>query len=123
METDAISGWIAGYRAAAESNGPAAIEALFTPDADYYSEPYAIPWHGHEGIVAGWLAHRDGPGETTFDWEPVAVTGDVAVVRGRTVYHTTGEAFRNLWLVRLTADGRCREFTEYWMAEPAPPGQ
>lgn len=41
------------------------------------------------------------------------MTSFVAVVRGRTVYHATGEVFRNLWLVRLIADGRCREFTEY----------
>lgn len=118
MDTDAISAWIADYRAAADSNTPAAITALFTPDADYYPRPYVAPWHGHDGIVAGWLAHRDEPGDTTFAWEPVAVTDDVAVVRGRTEYHTTGEIFHNLWLIRLTPDRRCREFVEYWMTEP-----
>jgi hypothetical protein len=51
-----------------------------------------------------------------FEWRPVAVTDDVAIVQGTTMYPT--ETYSNLWVIRLDADGRCREYTEWWMEHP-----
>jgi ketosteroid isomerase-like protein len=112
--------WVDGYLRAWNSNDRADIEALFTEDAEYRTEPYKPPWRGRAAIVKGWLEHRDRPGETRFDWSPVAVTDDVAVLQGTTRYPTG--TFSNLWIVRLTPDGRCREFTEFWMEHPLPSG-
>jgi predicted ATPase len=53
-----------------------------------------------------------------FRWHPVAVTQDVAVVQGETVYRTTSRTYSNLWIIRLDTDGRCTEFTEWWMEHP-----
>ena len=64
----------------------------------------------------GWPG-RTQPGETTFTWRPVAVTDDVAVIEGTTTYPT--QTFRNLWVIRLGPDGRCSEFTEWWMEVPS----
>jgi hypothetical protein len=50
----------------------------------------------------------------------VAVTDDVAVVQGETRYKE-GRSYSNLWLIRLDADGRAREFTEYWMDQAEQP--
>jgi hypothetical protein len=107
--------WIEGYVRAWNTNDAADIEALFTEDAEYRTEPYNPPWRGRAAIVEGWLAHRDKPGETSFDWEPL-VTGEVAVVQGTTRY--PGRTFSNLWVIRLAPDGRCREFGEWWMEHP-----
>jgi hypothetical protein len=41
-------------------------------------------------------------------------------VRGSTRYLATGRTYSNLWVIVLDADGRCREFTEWWMEHPAP---
>lgn len=113
-----VTSWIDGYVRAWNSNDPRDIGRLFTEDAEYFKEPYVQPWRGPEQILAGWLAHRDEPGDTSFDWHPVAVTADVAIVAGTTRY--PGQTYSNLWVIRLADDGRCRQFTEWWMEHPAP---
>jgi hypothetical protein len=51
-------------------------------------------------------------------WHPVAVAPDVAVVQGETVYRSPPHTYSNLWVIRLDAEGRCTEFTEWWMRHP-----
>jgi ketosteroid isomerase-like protein len=112
----ALSDWVERYRRAWDSNDPDDIRALFTGDALYYTEPYAEPWRGHEEIVAGWLDHKDEPGDATFEWEPLVEAGDVSTLTGTTDY---GEPkYDNLWVIRFAADGRAREFTEWYMQHP-----
>ncbi|MGN9843561.1 nuclear transport factor 2 family protein [Nonomuraea sp. H19] len=105
--------WIEGYMRAWNSNHPDDISALFTEDAAYYTEPYGAPWRGREQIVANWLDRQDRPGETTFEWHPVCVVEDVSVIQGVTTY--PDNTYSNLWVIRFVPDGRCREFTEWWM--------
>ena len=110
--------WVQAYRRAWESNDPADIGALFSDDALYYPEPGADPWRGRDGIVEGWLGRRDEPGDATFEWQALVETGDLGVITGRTTYST--QAFSNLWVIRFDREGRCREFTEWWMSHAAP---
>jgi ketosteroid isomerase-like protein len=112
-DLDRVSTWIDDYVRAWNSNDPDDIGALFTEEAEYYTEPYHPPWLGREHIVEQWLENRDEPGETTFEWRPVVVTDEVAVVQGTTVY--PGRTYSNMWVIQLDADGRCRHFTEWWM--------
>ena len=116
-ELAAVSAWIDGYRRAWESNDAEDISALFTEAAIYRTEPYADPWIGRDAIVAEWLFAADEPGETSFRWTPLAITDDVQVIEATTVYRD-GPSYRNLWVIRLAADGRATEFTEWWMEEP-----
>ncbi|MEP6528164.1 MAG: nuclear transport factor 2 family protein [Nocardioidaceae bacterium] len=118
-DSDRVASWIVGYVRAWNTNEPDDIRALFTPDAEYYTEPYRPPWRGLDQIVKAWLEHRDEPGETTFDWHPIAVTDDVAIIEGTTTY--PGQTYSNLWVIRLDDDGRCRQFTEWWMEHPISP--
>jgi uncharacterized protein (TIGR02246 family) len=113
-----VRGWVDGYVVAWNSNEPAAIGGLFSEDAAYYTEPHSVPWRGREEIVRRWLDRQDEPGQTEFRWQPVAVTPDVAVVQGETVYHRPPATYSNLWVIRLDAEGRCTEFTEWWMQHP-----
>ena len=103
--------WVEGYVRAWNSNDPAEIGALFTADAAYYTEPYSAPWRGRDEIVRQWLDRRDEPGEAEFRWQPLTVGPDLAVVQGETRYRTPPRTYSNLWVVRLDAEGRCREFT------------
>ncbi len=41
--------------------------------------------------------------------------GAVSIVQGATEYAAPARSYSNLWVIRLDADGRCREFTEWWM--------
>ncbi len=112
-----VAAWVDSYLRAWHSNSPADIAALFTVDARYFTAPYQEPWLGREAIAAGWVARADEPGSFSFEWELISSTPDAQVVRGTTRYpHTT---YSNLWVIRLTDQQTCREFTEYWMEHPA----
>jgi uncharacterized protein (TIGR02246 family) len=114
MDQAAVDRWVQGYVRAWETNAPEDIGELFTEDATYYTAPFREPWRGRDGIVAGWLDRKDEQGDWSFRHEVVAVSGDVAFVRGWTEYRTDSD-YSNLWVIRLTGDDRCSEFTEWWM--------
>lgn len=109
--------WIDAYREAWETNDPAAVANLFTPDGFYRIEPWWI-LNGREEIVKGWLEHADKPGDTSFEWWHVARDGDLWIVEARTRYHNLGKDYSNLWLVDLDDEGRARGFTEWWKQWP-----
>jgi len=114
--SDRVAHWIELYRTAWESNEAEDIQALFVEDAEYRTEPHAEPWTGHEEIVDGWLEAADEPGETSFEWEIVTETDDLAIVQGRTGYRG-GPTYANLWVIGFAADGRATRFTEWYMDE------
>ena len=115
---DRVQAWVERYVQAWNSNDPAAIGSLFTEDAAYHTEPYSQPWRGRDEIVRQWLDRKDEPGETQFRWHPLTVTPEVAVIEGTTAYRDPPRTYSNLWVLRLAADGRCTEFTEWWMQHP-----
>jgi uncharacterized protein (TIGR02246 family) len=116
--TTRVQAWVNGYLQAWNSNDPDTIGALFTENAAYYTEPHSQPWRGRNEIVRQWLHRKDKPGETQFRWHPLTVSAELAVVQGTTVYRDPPRTYSNLWLIRLDPDGRCTEFTEWWMQHP-----
>ena len=118
---DRVTAWIDGYVRAWNSNDPADIGALFSEDAEYYTAPFRPPWRGREQVIQKWLEGKDEPGETTFTWQPIAVTAEVAIIQGTTTY--PAQTYSNLWVMRLDEDGRCRQFTEWWMTHPTSPAE
>ncbi len=83
---DAVTAWVGNYRKAWESNDPQDIADLFAEDAAYFTEPFAKPWIGRDKIVTKWLKAKDKPGSTTFEWHPVIVTEDLAIIQATTQY-------------------------------------
>lgn len=120
MLRDAVTRWLAAYEAAWRTAGTEPLRALFTDDASYRMSPYEEPVVGLPAIVELWEAERDGPDEPfTMQHEIVAVDGDTAVVRVEVRYDQPSGEFRDLWLIRFGADGRCVAFEEW----PYAPGQ
>jgi ketosteroid isomerase-like protein len=119
--------WIAAYERAWRTAGVEMLAELFSEDATYRMSPYKEPVRGLAAIGELWERERAGPDEG-FDigQEVVAVEGDTAVARIEVAY-ANGEEYRDLWVVRFAADGRCREFEEwpFWpgraIAPPTPP--
>jgi ketosteroid isomerase-like protein len=109
-----LEDWVRRYVRAWNTNDPDDIRALFTDDAVYYTAPFREPWRGSDGIVAGWLERKDEPGDSQFEFEVIAIDGDLGFVRGETYYKADDERFANLWEIRLDGD-RCSAFTEWWM--------
>ena len=114
MDEAAVRDWVDRYVAAWGSNDPEDIAALFTDDARYYTAPHRKPWTGSDEIVRGWLGRKDDQGDWAFEYDVLAMTDELAFVRGTTDYRSEGKSYSNLWIVRLD-DGRCTEFTEWWM--------
>jgi SnoaL-like domain len=110
-----VTAWIDGYVTAWNSNRPEDIGRLFSDDAAYCTAPHREPWRGRDGIVSGWLGRREEPGQASFTWRPLVITDDLAIVQGQTSYREPAIVYSNLWVIRMAADGRCTEFTEWWM--------
>ena len=112
-----VGNWVKRYIKAWKSNARDDIVALFTIDARYYTEPHGRPWEGHDGIVAGWLDRKDAPGETSFEYRVLAISEDLAIVKGEATYKNPKKVYSNLWELRFAADGTVREFVEWWMEQ------
>ena len=109
--------WVEHYLRAWESNAPDDIRALFTEDARYFTAPEREPWVGAESIARGWLDRKDEPGTWSFRYEVLGTDGDLAFVRGWTTQAKEDPPeCTNLWVIRLSGDGRASEFIEWWMA-------
>jgi ketosteroid isomerase-like protein len=123
MERSDVQGWLDKYIAAWRSNDRAAIEELFSDNAVYRYRPYGDDNSvtGRDAIVASWLEEPDAPENWDASYEPYAVDGDRAVAIGTSWYAAAdGEpekTYVNAFLLRFDPDGRCSEFTEYYMRE------
>jgi ketosteroid isomerase-like protein len=112
---ETVREWLAGYETAWRSPGTAALAGLFTADATYLTGPYREPVTGLAAIGQMWEAKRDGPAEIfTLATQILAVDGETAVVRAEVAYgDPVHEQYRDLWVLRLGADGRCHWFEEW----------
>jgi SnoaL-like domain len=115
MDATRYADWVERYVRAWNTNDPRDIEGLFRSDGRYLTEPYVTPWTGHEEIVAGWIEQKDEPGDTEFDYDVLVATEDLGIVKGRTLYKSTGHEYVNLWEIKLDEAGLCSEFVEWWM--------
>lgn len=125
IDRASVEVWIAAYEQAWRTAGVDLLRTLFSEDAAYRRSPYAEPVRGLTEIGALWERERTGPDEEfEMSWELVAIDGDTAVTRMEVAYATSGEEYRDLWIIRFAADGRCREFEEwpYWPGQPISPG-
>ena len=113
--------WVAAYERAWRTAGTDELAELFAADATYRPSPWARPVDGLPAIAAFWEEGRDGPDESfAMRSEIVAVDGDTAVVRVAVDYAPPdGGRWRDLWVMRFDAGGRCSEFEEW----PFAPGQ
>ena len=120
MERADLERWIRDYEAAWRAPGSDDAAALFADDATYLTHPYAEPVAGLEAIRRLWDRERETGERFDMTWEVVAVEGDTGVARIEVRYLAPEEAwFRDLWIVRLGSDGRCRHFEEW----PFAPGR
>ncbi|MEJ7790714.1 MAG: nuclear transport factor 2 family protein [Gaiellaceae bacterium] len=123
-DVTALARWLNRYVGAWRSNDPARIGSLFTEDAVYRGHPYdegESLAEGREAIVRGWLEEPDAPESWEMTFEPLAVSGELGIARCVTTYPGADGAdctYHNIFLVRLDDEGRCFDFTEYYMREP-----
>ncbi len=124
MNRSDVQAWLDRYIDAWRENDPELVEALFTQDAVYRFRPYGGDGRIAEGvaeIVRSWIDFDDDPVSWEASYEAFAVDGDRAVAVGTSRYFNAAnggdELYHNCFLLRFD-DGRCADFTEYWMLEP-----
>lgn len=115
--SDRLERWMDGYVHAWSTNDPDDVAVLFAPDAVYDPQTADGEWEGVDEIVARWVAIADDPANWEFEWVSLVETDDLAVVTGRTRYLDPPASYRNLFVIRFDAEGRCRDFTEWYIEE------
>ena len=116
MTREQVQAWLDAYVAAWRTYD--GIRELFSADAEYRYHPYDKPLRGLDAIAADWVSERDEPGSWEASYAPLLVDGDRAVATGETRY-AEGRTFSNLFVLAFDGEGRCREFTEWYMEHPA----
>lgn len=124
MERRAVEQWVVRYELAWRTPGTGQLVELFEPDATYLPSPWARHLDGLDEIAQFWESERDGA-EDVFSMasEVVAVDGDTAVVRVSVDYASSSAGrWRDLWVLRFAAGGRCSSFEEWPFAPNQPDG-
>jgi hypothetical protein len=131
MERADVSRWLDDYVEAWKTYDRDKIAALFAVDVECRYHPYDPPIRGRDAVVESWLGEGDYEGapdrdkEGTYDasYRPVAVDGAVAVATGSSTYSPRpgappNEVYDNCFVMRFDDEGRCREFTEWFIQRP-----
>jgi ketosteroid isomerase-like protein len=127
MDHETAQQWLDRYVDAWVSYDPDSIAGLFSEDVAYRYHPSDEPTVGRDAVVASWLGEdssndfgRDAPGTYEAAYSPVAVDGDVVVATGTSRYRKEAggpfvRTYDNCFVVKFDAEGRCRDFTEYYV--------
>jgi len=131
MDQQTAQDWLDQYVEAWMSYDPADISRLFSENVAYRYHPYDEPISGRDAVVASWLGQsasgdastRDAPGTYEAEYAPVAVDGDTVVATGTSRYREVPDGpivrtYENCFIMRFDGEGRCREFTEYYLRRP-----
>jgi ketosteroid isomerase-like protein len=131
MTRDEVARWLDRYIEAWKSYDRDQIAALFSNDVKYRYHPYDEPISGRQAVVESWLgegdhedaSERDAEGTYEASYRPVAINGDVAVAVGTSTYYDSPggkvtDVYDNCFVMRFDEDGRCLEFTEWFMQQP-----
>lgn len=112
---DRVRAWVAAYERAWRTAGTDPLAGLFTADVSYQMAPFEEPHRGLAAVRVLWDAERAGPDEEfEMDAELVAADDPRAVVRVEVRYGPPEpRRFRDLWVLELAPDGRCRAFEEW----------
>jgi ketosteroid isomerase-like protein len=131
MDHETAQDWLERYVAAWISYDPDDITGLFSEDVAYRYHPYDESIVGRAAVVASWLGEsesgdastRDAPGTYEAEYSPVAVDADTVVATGTSRYREVPDGpvvriYDNCFVMRFDGEGRCREFTEYYLRRP-----
>ena len=131
MDRASVDRWLQVYVEAWKTYDRDQISALFTEDVEYRYHPYDDPIRGLDAVVASWLGEGEAEGASTRDpegtydatYRAIAVDGDAAVATGSSTYYDkpggqVEKIFDNCFVMRFDSNGRCSEFTEWFMERP-----
>jgi len=123
MDKQRVDEWLQRYVDAWKTYDRKKIGDLFSETAEYRYHPYDEPIKGRAAIVESWLKEPDRPGSFDARYHTIAVDGDVAVATGTSTYFNHNgkidKVYDNLFVLRFDGEGRCKEFTEWFLKRPS----
>ena len=117
MTREDVDRWLERYVEAWARYDRDAIGDLFSEDATYRYHPADDPVVGREAIVESWFEDEDAPGSFEASYTAYAVDGDRAVATGVSSY-ANGNVYDNVFVLAFDGDGRCSDFTEWYVQRP-----
>lgn len=124
MDKERAQEWLDAYIEAWRSGERQQIGDLFSEEAEYRYHPYDQPVRGRQAVVQSWLEDWDPKEPWEAEYKVYALDGNQAVAIGTSKYLPYRDhperLYYNVFLVEFDDDGRCREFTEYFVKEPEP---
>ena len=134
MTREDVNRWLGLYVEAWKTYDRDQVEALFAEDISYRYHPYDDPIEGRDAVVESWLnagefsdsSSRDEPGTYDAFYRCVAADDDMAVAIGQSSYKDSPDGpvvriYHNCFVMRFDSEGRCRDFTEWFMKRPDGP--
>ena len=127
IDHELVERWLDDYIAAWQSYDRDSILALFSDGVIYRYRPHGDEITGRDAVATSWLEDEpDDPGTYDAEYRVVAVDGDVAVCAGTSTYLSqpggaVDKVYDNCFVIRFDDDGRCAEFTEWFMKRPPVP--
>ena len=132
MNRSGVDSWLEAYVEAWRTYDREQIGALFAEDVSYRYHPGDEPIEGRAAVVESWLGEgdhadastRDEPGTYDAGYRAIAVDGEVAVATGSSSYRESpggpvARVYDNCFVMRFDSEGRCREFTEWFVKREA----
>lgn len=133
MTRQEVDRWLDAYVEAWKTYDRDQIEALFAEQVSYRYHPWDDPIEGRAAVIDSWLGEgdhdeassRDEPGTYDASYTAIAVDGGDAVATGSSIYYLrpggpVDQVYDNCFVLRFADDGRCAEFTEWFMKRPSP---
>ena len=115
---ETFDSWLGAYGDAWEARDPRAAAELFSADATYQETPFEEPARGREAIAQYWSRVTRGHQQVRFDHEVLAVTEDMGIARWWASFDSVHLGARveldGIFVVRMGAEGMCKEFREWW---------
>lgn len=116
--------WLDAYVEAWRSGDREQIGKLFSEEVSYRYHPYDEPVLGSQAVVQSWLEDWDPNEPWQAEYGVHAVDGDRVVATGTSrymKYHDHPERlYHNVFLLEFDEEGRCQEFTEFFVNQPSP---
>ena len=121
MERTSFESWLEEYGSAWRDRSPHAAANLFMDDGTYQVTPFVEPMRGRAEIFEYWSQVARTEGNIQFRYEVLAVTPETAIAHWWASFVIVPQRLQTkldgIFLISLSADGRCQSLREWWHKE------
>jgi hypothetical protein len=121
MEPAAFKSWLEAYGRAWQDRNAQAAADLFAQDGTYQITPFVEPMRVRPAILEYWSNVVRTQQDIRFGYEILAVTQDIGIARWWASFLIVPQRLQTkldgIFLITLSADGRCRSLREWWHKE------